>query len=273
MIIVSLSTIPSRYDDLNLTLDSLLNQTLKPDKIEVYIPASYNRFPDWDKEPPSLPKGVDLVRCNTDYGPATKVLPAIEKYKSENPIIIYCDDDRVYHPKWVESFVKAHKKRPGHAIANHGWVITKKPIRKRFIKVKTAFDLIYRIKRLYQTFHNLLSDHKKPKPERSWRFLKGGLVDVMEGYGGCLIKPSMFDSSVFEMPKLALLHDDIWLSGKLAQKGVEIWLNPKGRVIMIQEHMVNDPLNEAIFDNLDRDELVNKLVAYMSETFDIWKKN
>jgi len=41
---------------------------------------------------------------------------------------------------------------------------------------------------------------------------------------------------------------------------------------MIQEHMVNDPLNEAIFDNLDRDELVNKLVAYMSETFDIWKK-
>ena len=44
MIYVSLSTIPQRVKKLNKSLDSLLNQSCKPDKIFVNIPYKYRRF-------------------------------------------------------------------------------------------------------------------------------------------------------------------------------------------------------------------------------------
>ena len=44
MIYVSLSTIPQRVKDLSKSIESLLKQTKKPDKIFVNIPLKYRRF-------------------------------------------------------------------------------------------------------------------------------------------------------------------------------------------------------------------------------------
>jgi len=271
MIIVTLSSIPSRFRDLSMTLNSLLKQTIQPDKIELYIPKKYKRFPDWDGTLPNLPKGIDLVMVDSDFGPATKILPAIQRYKKENPIIIFCDDDREYHPKWVESFIKIQKKKPNFAIANVGSCITRKPFSKRVIKVRTIFDVVYRFKRIFQTIHNWISETKKPKPPRFWRYIKGGCIDIMEGFGGCLVRPKMFDDSFFKIPKLAWPHDDIWISGKLAQKGIEIWLNPNGKLIQNQYHDVEDALNEGVFFSLNRKQLTSAVIDFMKIEFKIWE--
>ena len=44
MIYVSLSTIPKRLNYLKESIDSLLKQTKKPDKIFINIPYAYKRF-------------------------------------------------------------------------------------------------------------------------------------------------------------------------------------------------------------------------------------
>jgi len=43
-IYVSLTTIPSRINHLNFTIDSLMNQSLSATKIILNIPIKYNRF-------------------------------------------------------------------------------------------------------------------------------------------------------------------------------------------------------------------------------------
>ena len=40
--IVSLTTIPTKFDNLYLTIDSIINQSILPDKIIINIPKIYN---------------------------------------------------------------------------------------------------------------------------------------------------------------------------------------------------------------------------------------
>ena len=78
MIIVSLTTIPPRFNFLYLTINSIINQTVKPDKIIIHIPEKYNNF--FYEKLPVLPKDCEdsvniIINQKTkDYGPITKLL-------------------------------------------------------------------------------------------------------------------------------------------------------------------------------------------------------
>ena len=84
--IFSLTTIPSKFDNLNLTIDSLLNQTKKADKIIVNIPKKYsmrfNNSIDKKKLNYFIEKyskhNVLLNMLDNDYGPGTKLLGLYE---------------------------------------------------------------------------------------------------------------------------------------------------------------------------------------------------
>ena len=94
MIYVSLTTIPSRVKNLNRSVESLLKQICKPDKIFINIPTKYKRFKEIiEKE--HIPKFsdpiVEITRCE-DFGPGTKLLGSLNKFK-ENSLIILADDD------------------------------------------------------------------------------------------------------------------------------------------------------------------------------------
>ena len=83
MIYVSLSTIPQRLKDINKSIDSLLNQTFKPDKIFVNIPHKYRRFDEIikDKQIPKFSNDkIEITRCE-DCGPGTKLLGSLNKLK------------------------------------------------------------------------------------------------------------------------------------------------------------------------------------------------
>ena len=57
MIYVSISTIPQRIKNITKSIESLLNQTKKPDKIFINIPFKYERFSEIVKED-QIPGGV-----------------------------------------------------------------------------------------------------------------------------------------------------------------------------------------------------------------------
>ena len=116
MIYVSISTIPQRLKNLNETVESLLKQTLKPNKIFINIPYKYERFSEIIKDN-QIPKfnsdAVEVTRCE-DCGPGTKLLGSLNKVK-KNSLLILADDDHVYRDYMIEKFFYFYSKAPNNA--------------------------------------------------------------------------------------------------------------------------------------------------------------
>ena len=76
-LVISLTAIPPRFPYLRETLQSLLNQKARVSSVNLYLPRNYRRFA-WDPSVlPEVPQGVNIRLVDQDYGPATKVLPAV----------------------------------------------------------------------------------------------------------------------------------------------------------------------------------------------------
>ena len=116
MIYVSISTIPQRIKDLNKSVESLLNQTRKPDKIFVNIPYKYKRFKETieDNQIPKFNNSiVEVTRCE-DYGPGTKLLGSLSKLKKDS-LLILADNDHTYENYMIEKFFYFYSKAPNNA--------------------------------------------------------------------------------------------------------------------------------------------------------------
>tara|TARA_Y100000590_G_scaffold60062_1_gene63877 strand:- start:712 stop:1443 length:732 start_codon:yes stop_codon:yes gene_type:complete len=116
MIYVSISTIPQRLKNLNETVESLLNQTLKPNKIFINIPYKYERFSETieDNQIPKFNSNiVEVTRCE-DCGPGTKLLGSLNKFK-KNSLLILADDDHVYRDYMIEKFFYFYSKASNNA--------------------------------------------------------------------------------------------------------------------------------------------------------------
>ena len=275
MLIVTMSTIPSRFGLLSQTIDSILNQTVKADAIELYIPKTYRRFPKYEGELPSLPKGVNIIIVDKDLGPATKVLPAVHRYKDQDVDLLYCDDDRICPPDWIASFLAARDKKPNVAIASAGWEVSNlgiyynSSLQPRAKALRSRWDYMYRVRRLKQIYLELKLGKKIPKPRRSYNYRKSGFIDIMEGYGGVLVKPSMFDSSCFCIPDELWMVDDIWLSGCMAKLGTGVWAEAK-LPVPEEQHDIADPLYESNINGMDRHKANLECAIYMQNNFGIW---
>ena len=97
MIYVSLTTIPQRVKNLSKSIESLLKQTQKPDKIFINVPLKYKRFSEIIKND-QIPKFdnniIEITRCE-DCGPGTKLLGSLDKFE-KNSLLILADDDHTY---------------------------------------------------------------------------------------------------------------------------------------------------------------------------------
>ena len=116
MIYVSLSTIPQRLKNLNKSVESLLKQTRKPDKIFINIPFKYKRFKETieDSQIPKFNNSVvEIVRCE-DCGPGTKLLGSLSKLE-KNSLVILADDDHAYEDYMIEKFFHFYSIAPNNA--------------------------------------------------------------------------------------------------------------------------------------------------------------
>ena len=116
MIYISISTIPQRLKHLNESVNSLLKQTRKPDKIFVNIPYKYKRFSETieDNQIPKFDSSiVEVTRCE-DCGPGTKLLGSLGKIE-KNSLVILADDDHIYEDYMIEKFFYFYSKSPDNA--------------------------------------------------------------------------------------------------------------------------------------------------------------
>ncbi len=104
--IISLTTIPPRLPFIKDTILSLLQQNVTA--VQLNLPDFCEKtkqkyiLPEWlNTLNDSNPK-FHLIRC-LDYGPATKLLPALEQWDKDT-LILACDDDNLYAPGWSDRF-------------------------------------------------------------------------------------------------------------------------------------------------------------------------
>jgi len=116
MIYVSLSVIPQRIKNLNLSVESLLNQTVKPDKIFINIPNKYERFSETvrDEQIPKFDSSIVEITRSEDFGPGTKLMGSIKRFRKD-ALVILADDDHTYEDYMIEKFFHFYSIAPNNA--------------------------------------------------------------------------------------------------------------------------------------------------------------
>jgi len=276
MLVISLSSVPPRFDKIGPTLESLLAQAAQVDHILLYIPESYGRFPDWDGALPDVPDGVEIRRVACDLGPATKALGAIAEFQGQDADILFCDDDRYYAADWAQRFVDLKTQHPGHCLCTLGMQAyleaggnPERALQPRAMRRWRVTDIGFQLRYLWQDIRARNRRHQVPQPARRV-FRRSGYVDIFEGCGGVLIRPEWFDDQASDIPRLAWGVDDVWLSGMIARKGIPIWL--QGGILDPRdtEAEPHAPLARTPLDGADRKTQNRAAIAHMRETYGIW---
>ena len=112
-IIICLTAIPSRINLIEPVLNSLINQSIKPDKIYINVPIKYKRFKEKLIEPKFIKKNfkniVEFFYLEKDYGPATKFIGSMLNPKiKKDDLIVITDDDVIKVHNWLRMLLKNH---------------------------------------------------------------------------------------------------------------------------------------------------------------------
>ncbi|MBV6645851.1 MAG: hypothetical protein KI790_10400 [Cyclobacteriaceae bacterium] len=205
-----MTTLPSRIANIGPTVASLTHQSILPGRILINIPKESSREKRGYNIPTFL-KRLPLVEINVidkDFGPATKWLPALEKYaKKPETQIIVVDDDEIYPHHLVSNYLR---------FANdHNAVLT-------LVGWRVPADLNH-ANRFIQ--YGAIGD----KPKQSLEVDKPTRTDCVQGASTFMIRPTQFNQDVFaydRLPQEAFFVDDIYVSGYLAKAKIPVKVIP-----------------------------------------------
>lgn len=192
-LIVSLTSYGNKLNSVYLTVESLLNQTLKPNRIILWL--DQERYTDRNNIPLSLQKqeerGLEIALCK-DVRSYTKLVPALLKYPDS--IIITTDDDMIYPIDFVERLFRAYQRNP---------------------------KKIY----CYRGHYLMFNSDGTPKPYLEWvnKGAKGSdIYNVPTGVSGVIYPPHCYHEDMLNdelFLKLCPHADDVWFKVMTYLKG------------------------------------------------------
>ena len=121
-IIVSLTSFPARIAKSWFAVESILQQTIHPDRI--FLTLSLTQFPD-RRIPPSIQdlvsRGLEILWVEEDTRGYKKLIPIANEFPDS--VIITIDDDAIYEPDFIEILLGASAEYPKSVIGFRGWEI------------------------------------------------------------------------------------------------------------------------------------------------------
>lgn len=219
-ITVSLTSFPKRIEAVELTIKSLLNQTYKPDEIQLWLAECQfkNKVPE--NLLPLIDLGVDIKFCD-DLKSHKKYYYALKEQKDN--LVITVDDDLLYPENLIETLLEKHKKFPNSIVC----------YRTKTIHInEDGFDK-------YSTWE-CISNTGIKRPS----------LFLMPSTGaGTLYPPNALDKRCFDkelLQKYALTADDIWIKFMSMLQGTAIIKTHKNCRYLSEIHIKN---NERLTDD------------------------
>lgn len=197
-IIISLTSYPARIGTVNQTIETLLNQTTKADKIVLYL--GKDKFPHQEHDLPQELRKLcgdkfEIHWIEKDLKSFTKLIPAIKEYPDS--ILVTVDDDILYPPEMLEMLLVSYNK-------NH-WGIH------------------------CHRAHRVSFKRNRIKPYNQWqlRYTEASVSynNFLTGVGGVLYAPHCLHNDVFNEEKFMQLcpnADDVWFWAMAIKNGTKI---------------------------------------------------
>ena len=247
-VIISLTTYPPRIDSVHNTLKSLLNQSIKAEKIILWL--AEEDFPKGEEDLPESLKemrehGIIIGWYKSNLHSSLKLIPTLKKYSES--IIVTADDDILYQEDWLLHLYISYIFNPS-AIHCH-----------RIHQVRIDRD-------------------KKVLPYNLWgwtvRTRIPSYCNFLTGVGGVLYPPHSLDEDVFREDlymKLCPTGDDIWFWAMALLHGTKIqqvWFSTSSL------DFVDGTQDTAMWkDNVKgenhNDEMIKNIFAYYPKLLDI----
>lgn len=241
-LIVSLTTYGFRINDVYLTIESILNQTVKPNKVILWLDHSFKnkRLPIVLQK--QMERGLEIQFCE-DVRSYTKLIPTLEKYPDS--IIITIDDDMIYTHDFIEYLVNSYLNNPNKIYFYRGH--------------KIVFD-----------------KNKNLMPYKNW--VKEGaqgssLLNVPTGVCGVLYPPNCFHEDITNRElfmKLCPHADDIWFKAMSYLKNIECEKIETGKAANDKFVYVNTAI-ETSLSNINNVQGMNDV--QIKQVFDFYKIN
>ncbi len=180
-VIISLTSYGNRIYEVALTIESLMEQTILPNRIILWL--SYN-----EKNIPQAlrlleKRGLEINFCE-DIGSYKKLIPTLRNYHDD--IIITVDDDVFYDFDLIENLIITHKEFPNDILAH------------RMHRITLNKDMEVAP---YKEWHQCIKDYNP------------SFLNFAVGVGGVLYPPNSLDSRVFDestFMDICKYGDDIW---------------------------------------------------------------
>jgi len=269
-IVLTLTSIPPRFPNLPAKFKAIEKQTNRPDVVELNLPVAYRRFQGEIPSLPSLPEWVKVHVCETDYGPATKVLPTVERWREKDADLLICDDDRIPDPRWIERLLQARSQRPNDIITERGWNIND-----RFGDLRINLNLPRSVPHPHggrNTRYRLMRALSLGilHPARKL-FIEPGYVDIFEGFLGVLMPSKAIPAEAFEIPEIVWTVDDVWLSGMAYHNGFKVWAHDIARPVFSDGYYDKIASLRAFKKNdHDRKSADRYAVDYLRKVYNVW---
>ena len=196
-LIVSLTTYPARINFVYKTITTLLQQTVKPDRIILWLAEP--QFPE-KQLPENLTRlqeyGLEIKWVEKDIRSFKKLIPSLKEYPED--IIITVDDDNYYDKRLVEYLYNSYLEAPDCIHARQAFVVKKDKDKNLVMKAR---NYVY-----------------------NSTYLPSYLNEPV-GCGGVLYPPHSLDENVLNeeqfMQKVPT-NDDLWFWAHALIKGTKI---------------------------------------------------
>lgn len=185
-IIISLTTYNKRYHSVYYALKSLLLQTVKPDRIIVWLDEDIPENRITPQMSALKQYGVEYRYTNLNLKPHTKYYYAMQEFPDD--IIITADDDLIYPQSMVKELVNTYKKYPSAVCARRVHLMT--------------FDTNGNLKE----YNNWKYEYRRLKTPSH--------LLCATGVGGVLYPPHILPDEAFSVDNIKQYcpkADDIWL--------------------------------------------------------------
>lgn len=188
-LVISFTSFGKRINAAHVTAATLLNQSLKPQKVILWLAHGEKAGPKLEK---LTKRGLEIRYCD-DLRSYKKIIPTLELYPDN--IVVTADDDIIYPRNWLAKLYAEHKRHPQDVCCHRAHLLTRKP--------DGAVET-------YNNWRWCVSNTDKPANT------------FPTGAGGVLYPPGSLDPEVTNreaFQELAPYADDIWLKAMSLKQG------------------------------------------------------